>query len=216
MTPAIQSFERTTYPRLSLTYLAESRKVSSFDSDTAYSSDLATLATALSAAIVIDSQTRILYQNPPLLSKCLNSTETQIFNNLGKLESKDRYVMAQIKTALLSMKNGDIRIVRGKEVNVALNLRKIHLAGASLFFVRDCQNYSLTEQELSSFGNIFTLTPTERKVLATICEGHSLDLIAPKLNCAMSTIRSHVRNILAKTNCEDVRRLVLRVHNMLK
>jgi DNA-binding CsgD family transcriptional regulator len=195
---------------------AEDRMISTIDSKIACSSDLESLATALSAAVVIDTQTRILYQNPPLLSQCLNSTETQIFNNLGKLESRDPCLMAHIRTALLSMGNGDIRIVRSNEVNVSLNLRKIFLAGAALFFIRDCQNYSLTEQELTCFGNTFTLTATERKVLAAICEGHSLELIGPKLNCALSTIRTHVQNILAKTSCEDVRRLVLRVHNTLR
>jgi DNA-binding CsgD family transcriptional regulator len=194
----------------------EDRMISKMDSKIACSSDLETLATALSAAVVIDTQTRILYQNPPLLSQCLNSTETQIFNNLGKLESRDHCLMAQIKTALISMGNGDIRIVRSSEVNVSLSLRKIFLAGASLFFIRDCQNYSLTEQALSCFGNTFTLTATERKVLAAICDGVSLEMVGPKLNCAMSTVRTHVRNILAKTNCEDVRRLVLRVHNTLR
>jgi hypothetical protein len=82
---------------------AEDRMVSKMDSKIACSSDLETLAIALSAAVVIDTQTRILYQNPPLLSQCLNSTETQIFNNLGKLASRDPCLMAHIKTALLSM-----------------------------------------------------------------------------------------------------------------
>jgi DNA-binding CsgD family transcriptional regulator len=199
-----------------LPFSPENRMFTKVNPKIAHCSDVEALATALGAAVVIDAQTRIHYQNPPLLSECLNSTETQIFNNLGKLESRDSCLMAQLRTALLSMNHGDMVIVRASEVNVSLNIRKIQLAGAALFFIRNCQNYSLSERELDCFGNTFTLTRTERKVLAAICEGHSLELIGPKLNCALSTIRTHVRNILDKTNSEDVRRLVLRVHNMLK
>jgi DNA-binding CsgD family transcriptional regulator len=197
-------------------FSSENRMVSKIDSKTVHYTDLEALANAFSAVVVIDAQTRILYQNPPLLAECLNSTETQIFNKLGKLESRDRYLIAELRTALLSMRNGEIRFVRSKEVCVLLKIRKIQLAAGALFFIRNSQNYALTEQELNCVGNTFTLTRTERKVLAAICEGHSLELIGPKLNCAVSTIRTHVRNILDKTDCEDVRRLVLRVHNMLK
>lgn len=61
---------------------------------------------------------------------------------------------------------------------------------------------------LCFFARTHGLTPSEEQVLAILCQGFSAPEIAVQLNVAVSTIRSHVRSLCAKTHCNGVRALV--------
>jgi DNA-binding CsgD family transcriptional regulator len=64
---------------------------------------------------------------------------------------------------------------------------------------------------LGFFARRHGITPAEHQVLAGLCEGMSAPQIASQLRVAVSTIRSHVRSICAKTRASSVRDLVQRV-----
>jgi DNA-binding CsgD family transcriptional regulator len=64
---------------------------------------------------------------------------------------------------------------------------------------------------LGFFSRRHGITPAEHQVLAGLCEGMSAPQIAVQLRVAVSTIRSHVRSICAKTRASGVRDLVQRV-----
>jgi DNA-binding CsgD family transcriptional regulator len=64
---------------------------------------------------------------------------------------------------------------------------------------------------LGFFARRHGITPAEQQVLANLCEGMSAPQIAAQLHVAVSTIRSHVRSICAKTRASGVRELVRRV-----
>jgi len=64
---------------------------------------------------------------------------------------------------------------------------------------------------LGFFARRHGITPAEHQVLASLCEGLSAPQIASQLRVAVSTIRSHVRSICAKTRASGVRELVQRV-----
>jgi DNA-binding CsgD family transcriptional regulator len=64
---------------------------------------------------------------------------------------------------------------------------------------------------LCFFARSHALTPTEERVLAVLCQGHSAPEAAQRLQVAVSTVRSHVRSLCAKTRCSGVRELVRRV-----
>ncbi|MEJ6020979.1 helix-turn-helix transcriptional regulator [Ramlibacter sp. PS4R-6] len=64
---------------------------------------------------------------------------------------------------------------------------------------------------LGFFARRHGLTPTEEQVLAVLCEGLSAPQAALRMNVAVSTIRSHVRSICAKTRASGVREIVRRV-----
>lgn len=64
---------------------------------------------------------------------------------------------------------------------------------------------------LGFFARRHGLTPTEEQVLAVLCEGLSAPQAARRMNVAVSTIRSHVRSICAKTRASGVREIVRRV-----
>jgi len=61
---------------------------------------------------------------------------------------------------------------------------------------------------LCFFARTHGLTPSEEQVLGILCQGYSAPQIAVQLNVAVSTIRSHVRSMCAKTHSNGVRALV--------
>lgn len=64
---------------------------------------------------------------------------------------------------------------------------------------------------LCFFARNHALTPTEEHVLSVLCQGCSAPEVARRLQVAVSTVRSHVRSLCAKTRCSGVRELVSRV-----
>lgn len=64
---------------------------------------------------------------------------------------------------------------------------------------------------LCFFARNHSLTAAEENVLAILCQGHSAPEIARQLQVAVSTVRSHVRSLCAKTRSSGVRELVNRV-----
>lgn len=61
---------------------------------------------------------------------------------------------------------------------------------------------------LCFFARTHGLTPSEEQVLGILCQGYSAPEIARQLEVAVSTVRSHVRSMCAKTQCKGVRALV--------
>ena len=61
------------------------------------------------------------------------------------------------------------------------------------------------------FARSHGLTQTEEQVLTILCRGLSTPEIAVQMKVAVSTIRSHVRSLCAKTGSSGVRELVNRV-----
>jgi DNA-binding CsgD family transcriptional regulator len=61
---------------------------------------------------------------------------------------------------------------------------------------------------LCFFARSHGLTPAEEQVLSILCQGYSAPEIASQLNVAVSTVRSHVRSLCAKTHTNGVRALV--------
>jgi DNA-binding CsgD family transcriptional regulator len=64
---------------------------------------------------------------------------------------------------------------------------------------------------LCFFARTHGLTHTEEHVLGILCQGYSAPEIAVQMNVAVSTVRSHVRSLCAKTRSSGVRELINRV-----
>ena len=79
---------------------------------------------------------------------------------------------------------------------------------AALMFARASVCESLM---LCFFARNHGLTATEEQVLGILCQGYSAPQIAEQLSVAVSTVRSHVRSLCAKTRSSGVRELVNRV-----
>lgn len=61
---------------------------------------------------------------------------------------------------------------------------------------------------LCFFARTHGLTPSEEQVLGILCQGYSAPQTAAQLKVAVSTVRSHVRSMCAKTHANGVRALV--------
>jgi DNA-binding CsgD family transcriptional regulator len=61
---------------------------------------------------------------------------------------------------------------------------------------------------LCFFARAWGLTPSEEQVLGILCQGYSAPEAALQLKVAVSTVRSHVRSMCAKTHSNGVRALV--------
>jgi DNA-binding CsgD family transcriptional regulator len=79
---------------------------------------------------------------------------------------------------------------------------------AALVFARASVCDSLM---LCFFARSHGLTHTEEHVLGILCQGYSAPEIAVQMKVAVSTVRSHVRSLCAKTRSSGVRELVKRV-----
>ena len=79
---------------------------------------------------------------------------------------------------------------------------------AALMFARASVCESLM---LCFFARSHGLTATEESVLGILCQGYSAPQVALQLKVAVSTVRSHVRSLCAKTRSSGVRELVNRV-----
>ena len=66
-----------------------------------------------------------------------------------------------------------------------------------------CEVLSMTD-----YARNHALTPTERRVLAELCEGARPDAIAARLGIALSTVRTHIGAIRGKTNAATIGDLV--------
>jgi DNA-binding CsgD family transcriptional regulator len=79
---------------------------------------------------------------------------------------------------------------------------------AALVFARASVCESLM---LCFFARSHGLTNTEEHVLGILCQGFSAPEVAQQMKVAVSTVRSHVRSLCAKTRSSGVRELVKRV-----
>jgi DNA-binding CsgD family transcriptional regulator len=99
----------------------------------------------------------------------------------------------------------------GAAVPVAVVPLKPHAGEAprvALIFARSAVCDSLM---LGFFARKYNLTPTEQHVLTILCEGLSAPQVAGQLHVAVSTVRSHIRSLCAKTRTNGVRELVGRL-----
>lgn len=64
---------------------------------------------------------------------------------------------------------------------------------------------------LNAFSRAYQLTPTEERVLGLMSASLTAPEMAKKLHIGSATIRTHVRNICAKTNCHGIREVVTRL-----
>lgn len=64
---------------------------------------------------------------------------------------------------------------------------------------------------LCFFARSHALTATEEHVLGILCHGYSAPEVAQQMQIAVSTVRSHVRSLCAKTRSSGVRELVNRL-----
>lgn len=122
-----------------------------------------------------------------------------------------------LQDALIKVAEGKRSLIalRGAE-GASLSLAVLPLRGdagalptrAALLFARASVCESLM---LCFFARNHGLTSAEEQVLTVLCQGYSAPEAARELKVAVSTVRSHVRSLCAKTGSSGVRELVNQV-----
>jgi DNA-binding CsgD family transcriptional regulator len=127
---------------------------------------------------------------------------------------------AELRRALLVASQGKrslIELRAAHEPGLAMavlplpNAQLGEVTHVALFFARPSMSDSAT---LGLFARNHRLTPAEEEVLGILCQGLSAPQIASELKVAVSTVRSHIRSVCAKTRCKSVRELVTRIASL--
>lgn len=67
---------------------------------------------------------------------------------------------------------------------------------------------------LWAYGRVQGLTATEIRVLEELATGHEPKSVAGRLNVSVTTIRTHIKSMLEKTDCSSMRDLLLRISRL--
>ena len=135
----------------------------------------------------------------------------------GNLELAFAHDARALQEALAKLGEGKrslltVSVGEGPALTVAVVPLKDQDAGrpakAALVFARASVCEALM---LCFFARSHGLTNTEEHVLGILCQGYSAPEIATQMKVAVSTVRSHVRSLCAKTRSSGVRELVKRV-----
>jgi DNA-binding CsgD family transcriptional regulator len=70
------------------------------------------------------------------------------------------------------------------------------------------------ELALQAYCRSAGLTPAEERVLARLADGATAEEIATSLGRTLATVRTHIRNILEKTDARSIRALLVRVSRL--
>ena len=142
---------------------------------------------------------RVLLTRQDVLHACTPESAKSLQDALARV--------AQGKRSLIELAAAD-----GPNLTLATVPLKTNSAGktprAALLFARAVVCDSLM---LCFFARSHGLTATEEQVLGILCQGSSAPQIAAQLKVAVSTVRSHVRSLCAKTRSSGVRELVTRI-----
>lgn len=165
--------------------------------------------------VVVSVQGRVLHANQ--LARLELARRHTIAMHQGHVQAGDTPQSRALLQAVAKAGNGRrsmliLRSEAGASLSVAvLPLRTDsngQAASVALVFSRAAVCDPLM---LCFFARTHGLTNCEEQVLGILCQGYSAPEIALQLNVAVSTVRSHVRSLCAKTQSNGVRTLVGRV-----
>ena len=161
--------------------------------------------------MVVNAQGWILHANRAALSVLQRGLS--LGTTHGGLKLKLVPDPQRLAHALSQAASGKRNMIRLQDAGGDLHLAVVPLnrqtAGAcdriALFFSRE---EACTPSLLASFAHSNRLTRTEEQVLVLLCRCLSAPEIAIEMKVAVSTVRSHVRSLCAKTSTRGVRQLV--------
>ena len=132
----------------------------------------------------------------------------------GRLHTTDAAQSKVLVQALAKAETGrrsliSLRCAARKRVSIAVVPLRAelpqHTSAVALVFSRASVCDAVM---LCFFARTHGLTPSEEQVLGILCQRYSAPQVALQLDVAVSTVRSHVRSMCAKTSSNGVRALV--------
>lgn len=116
-----------------------------------------------------------------------------------------------LQAALSRSAIDDVQCIGQPNFDSLITLKRVDFGSTHLIFIRSDSSVTLTDRELLPLTKAFNLTRTESTVLRHLSGGLSPEMVAERLDVAISTVRSHIKNLLEKTSCQDLRRLLIHV-----
>jgi DNA-binding CsgD family transcriptional regulator len=172
--------------------------------------DITSIATAMRVSFVVTLDGLVVLNNDHD-----GHVANRVHIENGRLWSFNPIVAQSIKLALTALQNGQIQILRDHQTKSLISLRKIVINDEPLVFVRLADRAKPTDSEISMVGKLYGLTRSECAVVQQLYQGHSPENASHNLSIAIATVRTHVKNILKKTESSDIRRLLLNVSQAL-
>lgn len=186
------------------------------DGASAAGSGLALLMDELAYGIVVTSlENRVLHANKAARLELARSRVLEMRSQLLHSGAADNQKILQ--EAMVKVAHGKRSLITliapdGFRLTMAvIPLRPDHpgaAAKAAFMFSRASVCDPLM---LCFFARSYALTATEELVLGILCHGYSAPQAATQLKVAVSTVRSHIRSLCAKTRSSGVREMVNRV-----
>jgi DNA-binding NarL/FixJ family response regulator len=182
------------------------------------------LARAFSAQYVVDLKGKLVadfsssIQSIQSIQKLGASDVTnaaRIFISDGELASNDTILLIQLRKALFRLSKTSTQYVCPNGIHSIIVLRKVVTDKDALIFVCPPVASKIAESDIYEFGRIFGLTLYQSDVLRELCEGTTPERISEQRKISITTVRSHIRNLLRKTKAADTRTLIYDVRNIL-
>jgi DNA-binding CsgD family transcriptional regulator len=177
-------------------------------------------------ALVLDGQSRVIFENSATKSICAASGVRlwPVFAVTGHVRADDERLGRLIADALSGGPGGslkfrpadkewiEISISRLPEAllersNMPLRLSREHL----LVLIRPLAREPASTNDLIA---LFGLTPSEAAVARELASGLSVQAVADRRKTSVFTIRSQIRQILMKTGADNLRNLVARLSQL--
>ena len=177
---------------------------------------LAALMDELAHGVVLTSaEGRMLHANQAARHELVRASAIGLWEG-GLVQACRPECDRELQSALARASNGRRSLVHlaameGPPLVVAVMPVKPHAGEAGRCALVFSRGRVCDPLMLGFFARRHGITPAEELVLASLCDGHSAPEIAQQLKVAVSTVRSHVRSICAKTRTSSVREVVQRV-----
>jgi DNA-binding CsgD family transcriptional regulator len=186
------------------------------DANHVLGASLAALADELAHGVLIISMDGyLLHANPAAWQELSKRQVLRLQHNY--LQAHSFVDAAVLEEAMAKLADGKRSLIRmkgsdGPSLTLAAIPLKLDIGlrphAAALIFART----SVCEPPmLCFFARNHGLTRTEEHVLDILCQGYSAPQIAVQMKIAVSTVRSHIRSLCAKTKSSSVRELINRL-----
>lgn len=167
-------------------------------------------ARALRATHVVTNTGWVVY-DAGLIPAVAVATPPQLVVEAEYLRATQPQLDMELAAALRRSDVEDCQCVGQANFNSLITLKRIDFGRTRLVFVRTEAANGMSDRELLPLARAFNLTRTEIAVLRLLGCGLSPEMVAERLEVAISTVRSHIKNLLEKTSCQDLRRLLIHV-----
>jgi DNA-binding CsgD family transcriptional regulator len=173
--------------------------------------DIPALAQAFRASFVVWADGTVIFTRNQTYQNTESQASSILFSRNGKISSSNPALSKELREALQISSQHRLQCINTNSLESLVTLRTWHVGNQDLTFIRQAKFFSPNSADITTLGKSFSLTKSECQILEALVNGMSPEQIGRHFSIALTTVRTHIRNLLAKTASEDIRRLVISV-----